>query len=96
MKCRSGLQAWTTTQTFVFCLCRLVARKRSANRKPPKAKASQPKPAPAEPKMLVYRCPDGTEWNGRGRRPQVLVNYLKVGASLEDYATWRTAKQSKK
>jgi len=26
----------------------------------------------------------------------VLVNYLKGGASLEDYATWRTAKQSKK
>jgi len=42
---------------------------------------------------MAYRCPDGTEWHRRGRRPQVLVNALKGGASLEKFATWRTAKR---
>lgn len=61
-----------------------------------KLNRSKPRGAPVEEKVVVYRCPDGTEWHGRGRRPQVLVNALKGGASLDDFATWRTAKASKK
>ena len=67
-----------------------------ADRKPARPKPRQGKEAPVEDKVVVYRCPDGTEWHGRGRRPQVLVNALKGGASLEDFATWRSAAKAKK
>lgn len=66
------------------------------DRKPTKPRPRQLQEARIEEKVVVYRCPDGTEWHGRGRRPQVLVNALKSGASLEDFATWRTAKNAKK
>lgn len=67
-----------------------------ADRKPVRPKSRQTQEAPTDEKVVVYRCPDGAEWHGRGRRPQVLVNALRGRASLEDFAAWRTARKAKK
>lgn len=53
--------------------------------------SSRAKPAKSGPKGAVkYRGPNGETWSGgRGRKPQWVVQALKDGRSLEEFAVGR-------